>query len=232
MILDDGLTLLTAEDLAPDDPAATLLDEARETYDWARSFLCAPNPELGRRGPVCPHARASLETDLLHLGQVAHDPDAAEATRAVVRRYGDGILRRQTSVRPESTHLVCVVIMVLGIDPVDPGPLEQLQRELKPEFVARGLMIGEFHPGCNTRGVWNPEFRPMRSPHPLLAIRPMMPSDLPFLVGDAAYLETYLDRYSQAMPSHTRQFLIRRLMGTADVGTADVGTADVGQGPA
>ncbi len=225
MILDDGLVLLTAEDLQPDAPAAAELDDARETYAWARSFLVTSNPELGRKGPVCPFARPSMESDLLHIAQVAADPDDPEANRAAVRRYGEWILRRQASVRPESTHLVSVVVMVSGLDPIDPGPIEQLQRELKPEFVPQGLMIGEFHPACGTGGIWNPEFRPMRSPRPLLAIRIMMPSDLPFLIGQASYIETYLERYSQAMPSHTRQFLIRRLMGTPDAEQSHQATA-------
>jgi hypothetical protein len=147
---------------------------------------------------------------------VEADPDDPEATRAAIRRYGEWILRRQASVRPESVHLVCVVVTVSGLDPVDPGPIEQLQRDLKPEFVPQGLMIGEFHPACSTGGIWNPDFKPMRAPRPLLAIRVMMPSDLPFLVSHASYLETYLDRYSQAMPSHTREFLIRRLMGVPE----------------
>ena len=57
----------------------------------------------------------------------------------------------------------------------------------------RGLMLGQFHPLPPAEGgLWNPDFRPLRSPVPLLAIRQMVPSDLPFLTGEVEFLDSYL----------------------------------------
>ena len=56
-----------------------------------------------------------------------------------------------------------------------------LLERLKQDFVRDGLMLGPVYPGNEVPGAHNPAFRPMAGPLPLVAIRPMMESDLPFL---------------------------------------------------
>ncbi|MUL38292.1 DUF6875 domain-containing protein [Gloeocapsopsis dulcis] len=59
--------------------------------------------------------------------------------------------------------------------------IDGAQRHLKPFFVEAGLMLGEFHKQNNSPGLRNPNFRPLRSPIPMLGIRFMVESDLSFL---------------------------------------------------
>jgi hypothetical protein len=76
------------------------------------------------------------------------------------------------------------------------------QLRLKPEFVKLGLMLGEFHLFNNTPGLHNPQFYPLRTPHPSLAIRFMAPSDVVFLTGSAEQLKVYLREYkNNSLPS-------------------------------
>jgi len=79
--------------------------------------------------------------------------------------------------------------------------IDDAQNELKASFVDVGLMLGEFHSENESPGLRNPEFRPLRSPVPMLAIRHMVESDLPFLRRSidapsvrASYLRSYLRR--------------------------------------
>ena len=58
------------------------------------------------------------------------------------------------------------------------------QAALKEEFVSRGLMLGEFHLLNNASGLHNPEFFPLRTVCPAMAIRHMVPSDFVFLSGE------------------------------------------------
>jgi hypothetical protein len=59
-------------------------------------------------------------------------------------------------------------------------------------------MIGEFHPGPPPApGLWNADFRPMRSPLPLLAVRHMVAADTPFLRGDPEHLAAYRRRFGE-----------------------------------
>ena len=67
-------------------------------------------------------------------------------------------------------------------------------------------MLGEFHSGPPAKGgLWNPDFRPLHSPVPLLAVRHMVATDLPFLIDDAAALRSYLERFGSTAPPALRQ---------------------------
>jgi hypothetical protein len=61
--------------------------------------------------------------------------------------------------------------------------IENVQSALKPEFVKRGMMIGEFWPDHAMPGLHNHSFRPLASPVPMLAMRHMVITDLLFLSG-------------------------------------------------
>jgi len=111
-------------------------------------------------------------------------------------------------------------VVLPGFDRTDSSPLDALQRRLKDAFVREGLMVGQFHPHCEQRGLWNEDFRPLKAPIPLLAIRRMVSSDLPFLLGSASHLSAYLDRFAPGIPSHVRRHLVARITKTIDQETA------------
>jgi hypothetical protein len=84
--------------------------------------------------------------------------------------------------------------------------IDKVQARLKPYFVEMGMMLGEFHAGNESPGLRNPDFRPLRSPIPMLAIRHMVESDLPFLNREtytpkqrSAFLRSYLFRMGGAL---------------------------------
>ena len=65
-----------------------------------------------------------------------------------------------------------------------------------------GLMIGRFHPASEDEGLWNRDFRPMRAPIPLLAVRHLVRNDAPFALRHPVLLASYLCRYAAAAPRH------------------------------
>ncbi len=77
-------------------------------------------------------------------------------------------------------------------------------------------MVGQFHPRCEQGGLWNEGFRPLRAPIPLLAIRRMVSSDLPFLLDSAGHLLAYLNRFAPNIPSHVRRLLVARITEATD----------------
>ncbi len=90
--------------------------------------------------------------------------------------------------------------------------LNEVQQEIKPFFVEAGLMIGEFHQRNLSPGLHNENFRPLRSPVPLLAIRFMVEADLPFLnrPSDQPHLRIkYLEAYLQHLSSKDEQNLTK-----------------------
>ncbi|WP_326553335.1 DUF6875 domain-containing protein [Micromonospora sp. NBC_01813] len=212
--VDPSYSLIELADLDRDPlPEAARAHQAslRAVVTWAREYLCRPHPDLGRTGNVCPYAQTALDRGTFYLTvQPGADPDlVAVASRLAVYRDWFRLLADQAG----SSRMYCTILMVLPELP--PGRasavVDHLQDQLKGEYVAQGLMIGEFHDGPPDKGgLWNPDLRPLHSPVPILAIRHMVPTDYLFLESDPAQVSTYLRLYRDQVPAHLR----RRVFGT------------------
>jgi hypothetical protein len=203
-----GLTLYE-----PDDLAAPDLADLRQIATWAVAFLNAPHEDLGRRGPVCPYTRLSMDNHTFLLARAGGGPDIP-AIESTIDRYRRWFLQLLERAGRDREHLVTILVVLPGLDRTDCGPLDALQRRLKDAFVREGLMVGQFHPRSEQSGLWNEDFRPLRAPIPLLAIRRMVSSDLPFLLDSASHLSAYLDRFAPGIPGHIRRLLAARVAPT------------------
>ncbi|RKH62569.1 DUF6875 domain-containing protein [Corallococcus llansteffanensis] len=196
----------------PDDAApGTDLHVARQAVHWARTYLSAPHPELGRPGLVCPFVPRSLDTSLF-FPTVRRGADLTPADiEAAVLRYREWFLTLEPREGRDAQYK-SILILFPDLRPEDYGRLiDAPQDRLKPTFVAEGLMVGQFHglPPTNP-GLWNPDFRPLKSPVPMLVIRHMVPSDLPFLTDARPLVESYVSRFGGKL-SVKQQELITRL---------------------
>lgn len=210
----------------PDDPAlrlveVTALEELAEPYRqaggavaaWAREFLCLPHPELGRRGPVCPYAQGSIDRGRFYLAVRPGTPSTAEEVVRALEPYRAWFAELAPRERADAVHTAVLVLFPDAHDRLD--LIDAAQRVLKDAYVGDGLMIGEFHPGPPDKGgLWNPDLRPLAAPVPMLVIRHMVPTDLPFLAGDAAHLRAYRSLYGDArarrVPEHLREAVVER----------------------
>ena len=179
--------LLTEDELSGQlpAPARPYRRHLRTVADWAHDYLTSPHPELGRSGPVCPYAGASLKKRLFYLTVQAAGPRSLDraAVADAVARYRDWFADLAPTEEPARQYKT--ILILFPEVPADDAPhvIDATQAALKPSFVDTGLMIGQFHPLPPAEGgLWNAEFRPLRCPVPLLAIRHMVPTDLPFLV--------------------------------------------------
>ncbi|SDI44686.1 hypothetical protein SAMN05192558_104431 [Actinokineospora alba] len=208
---DNHLFVWTADEIARGEIPAEHARELTEVLRWSQDFLVSPHPDLGRGGPVCPYTQPSLRRDLFYIA-VPRDPRAdLSKTVARLRSWHE---RLSTGLDEEERELLAVLIVLPGLDYTDSTELDLLQRKAKDDFVANGLMIGQFHPVCDEPGLWNPSFRPLRAPVPLLAVRRMLVFDLLFLVGDLGHADSYLRRFAPAIPARVRHQLVTRLVST------------------
>jgi hypothetical protein len=179
----------------------------REILAWARRYLVSPHPELGRNGPVCPYTQPSLHKGLFHLAALSGDGDvneAVESLRAWYERIG-------ATMSATDRELLTVLLVLPHLDYTDASGLDALQRVAKDKFVEDGLMIGQFHPVCDAPGLWNADFKALRAPVPLLAIRKLVVFDLPFLVEHKAHAESYIRRFAPEIPPRVRKQLAQRM---------------------
>ncbi|WP_112242525.1 DUF6875 domain-containing protein [Kribbella monticola] len=167
----------------------------RETVEtilqWASGYLTNPHEDLGRNGPVCPFVSASLRKDLFRVAVHPGRPDPDQVAEMVLR-YKDwfGILEPTEGA---GAQFKTVLIAFPDLDDQAVGEvIDGVQLRLKPDFVADGLMLGQFHQlPPEAGGLWNPDFRPLHAPVALLAIRHMVRSDLPFLIDEPAFVTQY-----------------------------------------
>jgi hypothetical protein len=168
--------------------------------DWVQNFLAKSHPELGRKGPVCPFVPISLDIDTIWMAEITDEDPSLENISQIITGYRDLFLQTEPKSGPEMMNKAFLVVFP-NLGTQGASVVDDVQYRLKRHFVAKGLMLGEFHATNQSPGLRNPEFRPLRSPIPMLAIRYMVDSDLPFLMRAdypaeerAAFLRAYLSR--------------------------------------
>ncbi|NUT98793.1 MAG: EF-hand domain-containing protein [Saccharothrix sp.] len=158
---------------------------------WVRDYLCRSHPRLGRPGPVCPYVPAAVAAGTLWTAVVT---DHVEDVVGLLEHYRTWF--RARTAPDEVHHALLVVLPRIGA-----AEVERAQRRCKTGFVRDGLMVGEFHGGPPPAGgVRNPYFRPLWSPVPVLAVRRMVASDLPFLTDDPDHLAAHRALFGPGAP--------------------------------
>ncbi|CAL9463238.1 hypothetical protein SUDANB95_02665 [Actinosynnema sp. ALI-1.44] len=158
---------------------------------WVREYLCRTHPRLGRPGPVCPYVPAAVAAGALWTAVVG---DPVRDVAGLLEHYRRWFRARTT---PDDVHHALLV----ALPRVAAADIERAQRRCKTAFVRDGLMVGEFHDGPPAAGgVRNPDFRPLWSPVPLVAVRRMVASDLPFLTDDPEHLAAHRARFGAGAP--------------------------------
>lgn len=169
--------------------------------EWATAYLAASHPDLGREGPVCPFAAPSINKEMFWVGCLDKPDLTVESIERTVAEMATEFHRLPPTEGPD---IVLKAILILFPTVTDYDMIAEAQRRLKREFIAMGLMIGQFYPGCEEPGIRNPEFKPLRSPLALLAIRRMMSSDFPFLEAKVEWVEEYLKKFAPSIPATVR----------------------------
>jgi len=181
----------------------------QEFVCYMREFLAKPHPLLGRGGPTCPFVPRSLRLDSIHMGVVRSAPGAGaakqKAAAVAAARSLVGRFERLPPYAGSAAVHKAVVLLFPDVREKDAHVvIDEVQCELKPLFVAKGLMIGEFHARNNASGLRNPDFFPLRTPTPALAVRNIVPSDIAFLSLEkyeagtrVAFLESFLGRFGE-----------------------------------
>ncbi len=180
------------------DAAADAESPLGATIAWVRRFLARPNADLGRAGPVCPFTPMALELDTIWMTEIQETSPDPQRIQDVIEECRKIFVETEPRDGPMAINKVIMVVFSgLGEDAA--RWIDAMQAKLKPNFVDIGLMLGEFHSRNETPGLRNEDFRPLRSPIPMLVIRHMVESDLPFLKRETdkpevriSYLRSYL----------------------------------------
>lgn len=168
---------------------------------WLREFIARPHPQLGRAGSICPFVPHSLRMDSIWIAEIAEEELSVERISGIITAYRNVFLETEPTIGAEAKNKAFLFTFPSLVPRGAEGAalIDRVQQRLKPYFVEKGTMLGEFHATNESPGLRNPAFRPLRSPVPMLAIRHMVESDLPFMTREtytpkerSVFLRSYL----------------------------------------
>lgn len=183
-------------------------------HSWVTTFLSAPNPDLGRPGDVCPYTRRSLGDGAFWISELSDAVLTSDTAETILEDVIEVFEEIAGHIRdPKLLTAVIVMPHLTNFDAID-----TVQANMKDIFVSKGLMIGQFYPGCPEPGLWNPNFHPLDAPYPMLAVRHMVPSDFPFLIGKIEWMKAYLKQFAPAVPATARSLVAEAIQLRATMG--------------
>lgn len=191
--------LLTPAQAIEDPPGSTAeayqaveLAAIREMAHYSRDFLTARHPDLGRPGAVCPFTAGALQRDLLTITAFRAKAKNKASLVDALTRLRRALIDCGRSDDPRDRIFRSIIVVFPFIAEGDaPRLIQEVQQELKPDFLRDGLMIGEFYPHCPAPGIHNAAFRALQSPVTSIAIRHMTPQDAPFMLQHPRHRELY-----------------------------------------
>lgn len=161
---------------------------------WVEGYLMEAHPDLGRPGAVCPFTRQAARLDTVRLGICKAGPDDEDSVFTLIRTSFQAL--EAIPAKPAMAQFRTILIGFPACGSEDGiAMLRRIQDRHKAYSLTRNRMIGLMHAGSEAPGLWNPEFRPLRAPMPVLAIRHMVEQDAPFAVRHPLLLLPYLVQF-------------------------------------
>lgn len=161
---------------------------------WIESYLMQGHAELGRTGAVCPFTKQAARLDAVRLAISPAGAGDEDGAFALVRQAFSEL--NTIACKPGMAHFRTVIIGFPGCnDAAGVAMLKRVQRAHRFYSLARGRMIGLMHGTSEDKGLWNADFRPLRAPIPVLAIRHMVEQDAPFAALHPALTVAYLAHF-------------------------------------
>jgi len=168
------------------------VDAVEKAVQWFESYLCRPHEGVGRPGAVCPFLIPALRADCVRT-QVFHDCVERDGLLRALDTMADTLRGERWPSANRTLH--AVVGLLPDLAPGDHGLLDRVQDALKTSLAEQGMMLGQFHPGCDEGAARNPAFPVSRSPLPMLALRHMALHDILFLHDDPRRFDAYDRRF-------------------------------------
>jgi hypothetical protein len=165
--------------------------------NWVRCYLMRPHPKLGRPGAVCPFTSAAARLDAIRVGS-----SQADTQEAVDRTMRQALAAFEAIECPKAQrHLRAVIVGFPNCAGEDGrAVLKNARNRLRLASILGGKMFALFEPRSGDKGLLNPEFRPMQSPLPLLAIRMLVENDAPFVLRNPLLAPIYLLKFPLTGP--------------------------------
>jgi len=169
---------------------------AKEAVTWAEEYLAKPHPELGRKGPICPFVKHTVDIGRYFVSvQARIDGSSLHALRGAVLDEAAAFLQHSPNVGSKGAFGSLVMVFP-NIPDARLGILDEIHSELKTALMERDLMFSPFHKYSNKPSISNPDFKVFRAPFAALVVRHMDVRDIAFLNSNRKAFMHFHARYA------------------------------------
>lgn len=174
---------------------------AKDAVTWAEEYLAKPHPELGRKGPICPFVKHTVDISRYFVSvQAQIDGSSLHTLRGAVLDEAATFLHHSPNVGSKGAFGSLVMVFP-HIPDARLGILDEIHSELKTALMERDLMFSPFHKYSTKPSISNPEFKVFRAPFAALVVRHMDVRDIAFLNANRKAFMHFHSRYAH-MFSH------------------------------
>ncbi len=164
---------------------------------WVETYLMRGHADLGRTGAVCPFTRQAARIDTVRLAISRACPDDEEEAFALIRRAFADLEQIPCKAGMEDFRTIIIGFPEFAND-AGMEMLGRVQKRHKFYSLSRFRMIGYMFATSDAPGLWNPDFRPLRAPLPVLAIRHLVEQDAPFAARHPLLMVPFLIKFRLA----------------------------------
>jgi hypothetical protein len=197
---------------SPDFLQGFAVEQARalqEMTDWTRSFLMRDHAELGRDGNVCPFTSMGARMDTLRFGMSEVTPkDISRIKAELLEIFGQ--FDEIPHPRKMGIYRAIMIAFPNCREPEGIAALASVQKSLRFLSFRKTRMIGLFYPQADAAGLWNPHFRPLRSPVPIIALRSLVVQDAAFVLRHPLLAPAYLLNFPLSGPRQLAERMLQR----------------------
>ena len=201
--------------------AGALADCAR----WTTTYPLQKVKKRLREEAICPMMAPALAAHSVYFSvrKVTNRELPLESLDVLLREAATTFEERVFCPDPRLRCLVVVLPGVRGtrlLEATDPA------RQIMTDLLRRGILAGEFFPGCPFSASFNPKLFALRPPAPLYVLRSFLASDWRFICRVPAWREIYRARFGKPpftltrLAATCRRFL--RTIGTSSFGTGAI----------
>ncbi|MFE3577366.1 DUF6875 domain-containing protein [Lysinibacillus sp. NPDC059133] len=164
----------------------------KETLDYI-DYASKPHLQKGSSGAICPYLPKAIALDSIWCSVSKLQEYSFREMEELIHDNVELFYSLSSNEKINKTFQSLVLVFP-NIPYEQVGKLiTGIHSTFKRRLVYKGLMIGEFFSENSHHGLYNKEFYPLRSNIPLIAIRNLIPEDLPFLNKESDSIEMRID---------------------------------------
>ncbi len=162
---------------------------------WTMTFPLKRVKKHRRVEAICPMVAPSLAADGLRYAVATmgeREPDLGRLDELLLQA-ADSF----DAIELGDPRLRCLVVVVPEVKGSCLLDATRPNREIKNTLLSRGILVGEFFPGCPFATTFNPRLFALRSPAPMYVLRTFLESDWRFICQIPEWQKTYRARFGE-----------------------------------